>query len=426
MVTPAPPLTEAAATRQTAPSWRLWALAALVILVGSLPVVLRYLVFWPLDQWQVDVEVYRMAGQSILVGRPIYAAMTESPQLLPSTYPPFAAILAMPLALLPFGAIGWIWTALQIAATTGIVWYAGFRLVHRAGARMPLLLAALTVPMLWLHPVSDGIRFGQVNAFIVLACLMDLRRPRPRLLRGIPEGVLVGLATAIKLTPGVFVVHYLVTRRWRPAATAVGSAVVVTVLAWFVLPEDSFAFWGGALSDPARLGPNGGTSNQSIRGLLMRTGPSGSAGTLLWLVLAGTVAVLGFWLARRMYLRGDSIAEVAVVGLVANLVSPVSWIHHFHWIVVAIFALLGPDPLRDRRRLWAGLAVTGVFLCRLPWWGVSWIAHGVPPILFGRILQNSDTYAAVATLVLLWWVSRPTSPAPSPSDPIVPAVTVTD
>ncbi len=411
MVTPAPPSSATAATRRATPSWWIWLLAGAVILLGSLPVVLRYLVFWPLDQWQVDVEVYRMAGQSILVGRPVYVAMSESPQLLPSTYPPFAAILAIPLALLPFGAIGWIWTALQIAATTGIVWYAGYRLIHRAGGRLPLLLAVLTVPMLWLHPVSDGIRFGQVNAFMVLACLMDLRRPRPRLLRGIPEGVLVGLATAIKLTPGVFVVHYLMTRRWRVAATAVGSAVAVTVLSWFVLPEDSFAFWGGALSDPARLGPNGGTSNQSIRGVLLRIGPSGSAGTLLWLVLAGVVAVLGFWLARRMYLLDDSVAEVAVVGLVANLVSPVSWIHHFHWIVVAIFALLGPDPLRDRRRLVAAGAVTACFLCRLPWWGVSWISHGVPPVLFGRILQNSDMYAAVLTLVLLWWVCRDQAPS---------------
>ena len=82
----------------------------LVLLAASLPV-LRYLVFWPLDQWQVDVEVYREAGVSILTGRPIYAAMTEAPQLLPFTYPPFAAILAIPLALLPFGVIGWLWTA---------------------------------------------------------------------------------------------------------------------------------------------------------------------------------------------------------------------------------------------------------------------------------------------------------------------------
>ena len=243
-----------------------------------MPVVLRYLVFWPLDQWQVDVEVYREAGVSILTGRPVYAALTEAPQLLPFTYPPFAAVLAIPLAMMPFGAAGWLWTGLQVLATTAIVWYAGYRLIHRAGTWMPLALALLVAPMLWLHPVSDGIRFGQVNAFMVLACLMDLREPRPGLVRRVPRGVLVGLAMAVKLTPGVFVVHFLVTKRWKEAATAVGTAVAVTLGVWVLLPQASFAFWGGALQDPARLGPNMGTSNQSIRGLLLRVGPEGTAG----------------------------------------------------------------------------------------------------------------------------------------------------
>jgi alpha-1,2-mannosyltransferase len=284
-----------------------------VVLLAALPVVLRYLVFWPIDQWQVDVEVYREAGISLLTGRPVYSAMTEPPQLLPFTYPPFAAVLALPLALLPFGVAGWLWTALQIAATAAIVWYAGWRLIHRTGAWAPLTLALLTAPMLWLHPVSDGIRFGQVNAFMVLACLMDLRRPRPGLLRRVPPGVLVGLAMSIKLTPGVFVIHYLVNRRWREAATAVGTAVTVTLGTWVLLPEASFAFWGGALQDPARLGPNMGTSNQSLRGFLLRVGPEGLPGTVIWLACVAVVGVIGFHLARRAYLAGDSISEVAAV-----------------------------------------------------------------------------------------------------------------
>ena len=105
----------------TATPVRAWTAAVLIVLLAATPVVLRYLVFWPLDQWQVDVEVYRQAGVSLLTGRPVYAAITEAPQLLPFTYPPFAAILALPLALVPFGAVGWLWTAAQIAATTAIV-----------------------------------------------------------------------------------------------------------------------------------------------------------------------------------------------------------------------------------------------------------------------------------------------------------------
>ncbi len=392
-------------------------LAVAVIVLAALPVALRYLVFWPFDQWQVDVEVYRQAGESILVGRPVYASMTEPPQLLPFTYPPFAAILAIPLALVPFGVVGWLWTAAQVAATTTIVWYAAHRLIHRFGPWAPLACALLAAPMLWLHPVSDGIRFGQVNAFIVLACLMDLRRPRPRLVAWLPAGVLVGLAMSIKLTPGVFVIHYLVNRRWREAATAVGTAVGVTLLSWVVLPQASFAFWGGALQDPSRLGPNRGTSNQSIRGVLLRFAGEGAVGTVLWVLLAGAVAVLGFALARRFWLSGDAIAEVATVGLVAFLISPVSWIHHLHWAVVAIFALLGADPFRERARLWAGLGVTAWLLGRFVWWGVSLIAAGQPWVLPGRILQNSDCALALVALALLWSVV-PRAPSELSGHPI--------
>lgn len=385
------------------PSRQAWLVAALLITLAAVPVVLRYLVFWPLDQWQVDVEVYRQAGESLLTGRPVYQAMTESPQLLPFTYPPFAALLAIPLALIPFGAVGWLWTALQVAATTATVWYAGYRLIGRAGSRAPLVLALLTGPLLWLHPVSDGIRFGQINAFMVLAATIDLRRPRPRLFERVPPGVLIGIAMSIKLTPGVFVIHYLLTRRWREAAWAVGTAVVLTLGTWLLVPQASFAFWIGALQDPTRLGPNAGTSNQSIRGFLLRVGPQGLPGTMVWLVCVAAVGAYGYALARRAYRQGDSVAEVAIVGLLAVLLSPVAWIHHLHWTVVVILALLGPDPLRDRRRLKAAALVTFWFWCRLPWWGISWLADDRQPRLLGRVIQNADTVGALLALVLLGW-----------------------
>lgn len=391
--------TRGAGPRHTS-GWR-WLVAGIVIAAAAAIPILRFLVFWPQDQWQVDIEVYREAGVSLLIGRPIYSAMTEAPQLLPFTYPPFAAFLALPLALIPFRPAAWIWTLGQVGATTGIVWYAGYRLIHRSGRDDPLVLAGLTAVAVWLHPVADGIRFGQINAYLVLLVLMDLRRPRPGLIRRIPPGVFVGLAMSIKLTPGVFVVHYLLCRRWKEAGTALGTAAGVTLAAALAQPASSIVFWGGALQDPARLGPNRGTSNQSIRGVLLRLGPQGLPGTLLWLLLAGLVAVAGFRIARRAYAAGDSVTEVAVVGLLACLLSPVAWIHHFHWIVVVILAVLGGNPLRDRRRLIGGAVLTIWFLCRLPWWGISWIANAWPPELVGRILQNADLPGALLGLWLL-------------------------
>lgn len=402
MSTPTPPTTRVPRHR--------WVLAVLLVALAAAPAVLHYLVFWPKDQWQVDVDVYRAAGVSILSGRPVYEYFTEAPQLLPFTYPPFAAFLALPLAFLPFGVVGWLWTAMQVLATTATTWYAGHRILGRTGPWLPLALAGLTAPMLWLHPVGDGIRFGQVNAFIVLACLMDLRDPRPRLARWAPQGALVGLAMAVKLTPGVFVVHFLVTKRYREAFTAVATAAAVTIAAAVVLPSASWAFWTSALRDPNRLGPNAGTANQSIRGFLLRMGLDGTVGSVVWLAIVAVVAVLGFGLAKRMYERGDTIAEVAVVGLLACLLSPVAWVHHYHWVVVVVLALLGAQPWRDRRRLWAGVGVCVFFVLRLPWWGIDWLASDRPE-WFGKVLQNADVFGGLLALFLLWWVARADLPA---------------
>ncbi|MFV0462854.1 MAG: glycosyltransferase 87 family protein [Nostocoides sp.] len=396
-----------------------WALAILLIALAALPVLARYLVFWPADQWQVDVAVYRMAGESVLVGRPVYAAMTEAPQLLPFTYPPFAALLAVPLALMPFGLVGWLWSIAQVTATAATVWLAGQRFIRRTGSFAPLAWALLIVPMLWLHPVSDGVRFGQVNAFLVLAVVLDLARPR--WVRRLPVGMLVGFATAIKLTPAVFIVHFLICRRWRAAITATATAAGATVFAWLVLPAASFAFWGGVLQDPSRLGPNRGTSNQSMRGVLLRIGPDGLPGTAIWLLLALLVAWVGFTLARRYYLLGDWVGQVATVGLIALLVSPVSWIHHYQWMIVIIPALLGrgPDhlakPWPDIESWWratfagpdnAGTRYAAImtiwFLCRGPWWGISLVAQGAPWVVLGRVLQNIDCCGALLALAMLW------------------------
>jgi alpha-1,2-mannosyltransferase len=72
-------------------------------------------------------------------------------------------------------------------------------------------------------------------------------------------------------------------------------------------------------------------------------------------------------------------------------------------VVVVIFAILGADPLRDRRRLVAAAVVTAWFLCRMPWWGITWLNDRVGPVFFGRLLQNADTAGALIALAMLAW-----------------------
>jgi len=154
-----------------------------------------------------------------------------------------------------------------------------------------------------------------------------------------------------------------------------------------------------------------------MRGFLLRMGADDTAGTVLWLGLVVVVGVLGFTLARRFFRAGDPVGEVATVGLLACLLSPVAWVHHYHWVVVVVFALLGERPEESPRRIWAAVGVTVFFTMRLPWWGIDLLAHRGWPELPGRVLQNADVAGGLAALFLLWWAVRPGEEASAVNDP---------
>ncbi len=374
------------------------ALGLLVFALAAVPVLVVYLVRQPSEIWQVDLEVYRAGAQALLRGESLYAMRTPAPQLLPFTYPPFAALVGLPLAVVPFGAAGWLWSALQLALLWVSVGIAFGPALRRAGRWAGLGQGVLCGGAVWLMPVTEGFRFGQVNAVIVVLCLVDLARPPQARSRWWAQGWSIGCAAAIKLTPATFWLHLAQARRWRLLASSVAAAAAVTLGAALVAPAASAAYWGSALLDPGRLGPNAGTSNQSLRGTLLRLGPDGAAGTAIWLLAVLIVLVAGLRLAGRLHRAGEQVAVVGAVGLVAFLISPVSWVHHLHWAVVVLGAVLGDG--RRLRRVLTALAGAALLWMRLPWWGASMLA-GDWPRWFARLVQNADTWWALAALVAL-------------------------
>jgi alpha-1,2-mannosyltransferase len=394
----------------------LWVVVGLIVLAGaSAPVLIHYVLTFPDEIWLVDLEVYREGARSLVEGRQVYAWLTEAPQYLPFTYPPFAALVGIPLLALPFVAVGWLWSVGQILLLWTITGLAFRPFLERFTARRGLVQGVVAGALVQLQPVQDSIRFGQVNAALVALCLVDVARRR---VGWWPRGSLVGLAAAVKLTPAVFWVHWAVTRQWRVLGASVVAAATVTVATALYAPSASAAYWTDALFDPARLGPNQDPSNQSLRGMLLRIGPGeGPALTLTWVACASVVAVLGFRLAARLERLGESVAVVAVLGMLAVLLSPVSWLHHLYWGVVAIGALLGDG--RSRLRVAAAAGVGFVLAARLPWTGNSWVSRHGWQHSAGYVVQQSYCWLALAVLAALWvLLVRPAGPRPGSHAPL--------
>jgi alpha-1,2-mannosyltransferase len=350
----------------------------------------------------VDLGVYRDAGRSVLIGRPLYSYLTPVPQLLPFTYPPFSAIVAVPLALLPMSVTSVIWTLGSLGVLTWLV-LVGFRPFVRRfpGRYRPIVVGVLLSLMVWTEPIRDEFRFGQVGIFLAALCTLDCLLTSTRW----PRGALVGLAAAIKLTPAVFIPYLWLSGRRRAAVVAMSWFVGAAVVTAIAMPQASRVFWTSAVFDSGRAGDNAGTSNQSLRSVFLRSLP-GPVGSALWLASAIVVAVIGFRWARRASVSGGEIRGIAITGLLAVLLSPIAWIHHLSgFMPLMIGAVLGDG--RDRKRIASAVFLTVFFTLEIPWWGQTLLGHLHHWLFVARMLQDSYTAGVLLAIFLISRIGPP-------------------
>ena len=328
----------------------------------------------------IDLAVYRAAGEAVLHGRSVYGEYVAD-QLripLPFIYPPFAAVLAIPFALLGETPANIVYTGITVALLAGVVKVCFAPLLARY-AKSWFAFALVALVALSVSPVEDHLRFGQVGIPLMAACVFDCMAARPRW----PRGLLVGIATAVKLVPGIFIPYFLLTRRWRAAAVASATFVACSLIGLAVAPSDSWTFWTDKMFEPTS--PEF-VSNQSLEGILERAiGPW----RLVWIPAVVFVFGFGLWRAARASRAGDELRGIAIVGVVSLIVSPISWIHHMVWIIPALAVIVGRAD--DRRRVVVAIVVTALFIARLPYVGDD--TMGGDGFLAGIVI---DSYGLIA------------------------------
>jgi len=322
----------------------------------------------------IDTDVYRMGGQAWLTGRPLYADgavfATEGGLDLPFTYPPLAAIVFSPLALVSLPVASVIITVITCLLLVVSIWIVVNRLqvpVVRQGVaplwlRRGWLAAGLVaMSMTWLEPIQANFHFGQINVVLMTLVIADCvprRTPWPR-------GVLLGIAIALKLTPAVFLVYFVLRRDTRAALTAVASFVAATLLGFALAWRDSWEYWTSTVAHTDRIGTATLNTNQNAAGALARLGLDPSTHFVVWTVSCLLVLALTVWAVRRVLAAGEATLAVVCVAMFGLVVSPVSWSHHWVWAVptVIVTAVLG---YRYRSAALAAVSAAGTALMVWP------------------------------------------------------------
>jgi alpha-1,2-mannosyltransferase len=313
--------------------WSEQSAASLVLL--ALSAVLWTLVGWRLtaharQRLPLDFQVYRDAALSALHGGATYQRHFTYVHLN-FTYPPFALGILTALTVLSAIATLAIWqflSAVSLVAVVGLTLRSSTRLSRRVVVLVALVVSAASI--LLLQPVRSSLDFGQINFFLMLAIVFDVLRPRSA-----ARGVLVGLAAAMKLTPLMYVTYFLMTRDRSAALRAGATFVGALVIAWLIFPRDSATYWFHQAFSPGHKGGAGSIVNQSWFGLVRRFASTlGPFTNVVWLTLCLATLATGILLARRYLSVGRPVEAILALALTELLVSPISWVHHWSWIVL--------------------------------------------------------------------------------------------
>jgi alpha-1,2-mannosyltransferase len=257
-------------------------------------------------------------------------------------------------SLLPFA--GWqVVLAVLTIVLLPVVAYQALGIAGRpAGMARAAAAFAIGAVSLWLEPVAMTLFFGQINVVLLALVVGDLALPDRT--RG--KGIGIGLAAAVKLTPLIFIAYLLFTRRVRAAAVSALTFAATIGLGFALLPHASAVFWGGQFEQPGSTPFH--LLNQSLYGAILRLTHAGHQAHAYWLAAALVTALVGLGTAVVASRRGHELLGVVTCAATGLLVSPVSWSHHYVYVIPAlVLAAYGPRRLGYRI---AGVAlIVGLF-----------------------------------------------------------------
>ncbi|WP_346845630.1 glycosyltransferase 87 family protein [uncultured Rothia sp.] len=329
---------------QTRP--KTWAVA---LAFAVLTYVLIYTMNYALTIGALDFSVYRNGAMTVFnnegFDKELYVIdlLRLGPDFsLPFTYPPFAALLFVPIAFIPkwLGVVLMMLLAYSVALWLSVII---FDYAQQRDRKLPFqdslgrtgTIVLLLAVILWSAPWLRGLNLVQINPLIMLLVLWDFLRPATR----VPRGVLIGIAGGIKLTPLAFGLILLMRKDFKGVITLGLSFLATVGIGFLLLPGEAVEFWTSAVSDPSRVGNINYLDNISIQGWLMHFGLTGVALKALHygLILALMVGVA--LMVPILEKHKMTLSQIALNAFLMVSISPISWSHHNTWLPLLVAVL---------------------------------------------------------------------------------------
>lgn len=266
-----------------------------------------------------DFWTFWKAGRDVLHGDSPYPSLASlpahaGPTFAPFVYPPVAAVLIVPFAVLPYAAAKTVFFLVSVAAVALALRLLGVRDWRCYGA------------VLGSAPVYSALGLGTIGPFLLLAAAAAWRYRE----HAVAAGLLVAAAITAKLFLWPLWLWLVRTRRYRAAAVAAVAGVAAVLGSWSLIGFAGLREYPRLL---ARLTGLVGPQSYSLYALVRSFGAGGATAERL----TDVVALVALAVVARRVRRDASVLAAAVA--VSLLATPILWTHYLVLLFVPVALL---------------------------------------------------------------------------------------
>ncbi len=298
-----------------------------------------------------DFAKFHASAQLHLEGKSIYTPlevdrfMTWTPELgpkplyvHPNLNPPFLTLLMLPLAPLRFPDAWWVFSILSLFCGMGAM--ARLEAATRTGPASVSRQLGFQLVLLAYFPTIANFQYGQLTLFLFWPVVESWIAARRR--ADFRAGAWLGLVLAVKPFFLLFVLFFLIRRRWLLIAAMGVSGALCTALSLAVFGWDTLLQYRSVVGDITWAGTNW---NGSFLGIFTRLlGGSDSqplvhmpqlARALASACSVAAAAVLAILTQRHQSRGRDFDLGFALTLALMLLISPLGWVYYYPLLILS-------------------------------------------------------------------------------------------
>ena len=300
-----------------------------------------------------------------------------------NAHPPTSVLLAVPFALINYPDSTLLWNVSSLVAFAFTLWLIGRAVGLTPG---PWLVLPALVLLLTCNPFRQQVNQGQLNLVLLLLLTgtwFAERSGRPR-----SAGILLGLATAIKIFPAFFFLYYTLRRRWSVLISGLAGFVACTVITVAILGPETYRSYLGDVV-PLVSSYRNDWLNASLTGFWIKWFDSGAisrfafpdlprylppvvgnpAVATVGLILSSLgVLVAWAWAVLRARTQEQQDVAFGVTTTTMLLLAPVAWDHYMLLLILPVTQLWIARATVRRGRILLLLILACLWLNPLFFW----------------------------------------------------------